>query len=448
MPMAKKSLAGRDTDKNSKLKDDKIRKPKKAKSSTNLASLLSRPKSTKSLRKAAAEEELRLGRDKENRSPPSSSLTDSESTPPIYAQFATQHFAVQPLGGKFLEDEIDLYTPQQYSPGKQRNFYNGPGSQPTLNRRDETKRALSTYLPSNFSIQDISRHVGGSERRSAERQRGGSFDLRPAIDRKATMPETKAELTTSRRGARVMAAVASFGSKAKPVEPAAYPVPDIKDVDAEFEAMLDRRNIPEHQRYKMRSLATSMKIDFVKQDWAEASSAQRDRPSKTSSAENGADAKNESHNPTVQTKRPRSLTFTLSKSSKEYTSSTKKTGPDSVLGLHSRSKSTDSTPTYTRYLTSSSAAAASTLIAKAKGQLPDDFVAYLRRIQKPESVEVGRLHKLRLLLRNETVAWTDGFIELGGMKEIVALLQRTMKVEWRSVFNLFTFHQSGLHYNT
>ena len=58
-------------------------------------------------------------------------------------------------------------------------------------------------------------------------------------------------------------------------------------------------------------------------------------------------------------------------------------------------------------------------------------MAYLRRVTKPEVVEVGKLHKLRLLLRNETVSWTEEFIEFGGMKEIVELLYRIMGVEWR-----------------
>ena len=62
---------------------------------------------------------------------------------------------------------------------------------------------------------------------------------------------------------------------------------------------------------------------------------------------------------------------------------------------------------------------------------------YLRRVRKPEAVEVGRLHKLRLLLRNETVAWTDDFIGQGGLEEIVGLLHRVMEVEWRQVMVLF-----------
>jgi hypothetical protein len=64
---------------------------------------------------------------------------------------------------------------------------------------------------------------------------------------------------------------------------------------------------------------------------------------------------------------------------------------------------------------------------------PADFIHYMREVQKPELVEVGKLHKLRLLLRNETVAWVDSFIADGGMDEVIQLLYRIMKVEWRYV---------------
>lgn len=62
---------------------------------------------------------------------------------------------------------------------------------------------------------------------------------------------------------------------------------------------------------------------------------------------------------------------------------------------------------------------------------PEDFVHYLREVQKPELVEVGKLHKLRILLRNEKVAWVDSFISSGGMDEVVELIYRIIKVEWR-----------------
>jgi hypothetical protein len=55
----------------------------------------------------------------------------------------------------------------------------------------------------------------------------------------------------------------------------------------------------------------------------------------------------------------------------------------------------------------------------------------MRTTKKVQDVEVGRLHKLRQLLRNETVEWVDTFIQEDGMTELAALLHRIMEVEWR-----------------
>ena len=420
-----KSLSRKDTDKPAESREPKEKKPKKTKSSTNLATLLGRPKSSKSLHKDVTDQEAREQKDKENRRPEA-----PVRPPPIYAQFSSEYFTKQPLGGKFLEDEIDLYTPQDYSPGKQRNFYEGPDNQPTLAKRDESvrsQRPKSTYLPSSFSIQDLTRRVsGGSSRHSAEHPRRVSCEKRPSFDRKTTDNSTK-----STRSQRVMQAVSTFGIKPKQPEAATTErVLEDEDVDREFEAMLDRRNIPEHQRGKMRSLAMSMKKDFVKQDWAEIAAAKNGRPG-TNSSDSSADATaGDREIPEVKTRRPRSRTFTLSRASSKEPSSPKKKS-EATVGRHSRTNSSDRTVNGGKSLTSSGAAVAQNLIAKAKGQTPDDFVSYLRKVQRPEAVEVGRLHKLRLLLRNETVSWTTEFIGQGGMEEIVGLLHRIMEVEWR-----------------
>lgn len=429
-----KSLAGRDTEKGTKSKESKSSKPKKTKSSTNLATLLSRPKSSRSLHKEA-EAEARAQKDKENRTPTSSSPAETRRPPPIYAQFSSEHFAKQPLGGKFLEDEIDRYTPENYSPGKQRNFYKGAGHQPTLTKRDEgLERPKMPYLPSSFSVQDITRKVSNGSRKSAELMRRVSGGKRPSFDRKITASSVRSELSDKAapsKGQRVLAAVSAFGGKTQKVEVQSEGGLQDKDVDREFEAMLDRRNIPEHQRGKMRNLAMSMKKDFVRQDWAEIAAAKNGRPG-TNGSDSSADAtKGTQAVPEVKAKRPRSRTFTLSRgSSKEPQSPTKKK-PEGTFGKHSRTKSTETGAGGSKSLAATGVAAAQSIIAKAKGQLPDDFVSYLRKVQKPELVEVGRLHKLRLLLRNETVAWTDEFIGQSGMEEIVGLLHRTMEVEWR-----------------
>jgi hypothetical protein len=438
-----KSLAGKDGEKATKNKESKSSKPKKTKSSTNLASLLSRPKSAKNLRKQAEEEEARSQKNKENHSPREPLSATATQPPPIYAQFSSEYFAKQPLGGKFLEDEIDLYTPPNYSRQTQRDFYQGPGSEPSLTRRDEgAQRPKSTFLPSSFSIQDISRRVSSGSQHSAEAMRRVSGGKRPSLDRTSTDKSAKSgkseksskpEKSGPNRGQRVLAAVSAFGSRA-PNSPdsEADQVLNDKDVDREFEAMLDRRNIPEQQRGKMRSLALSMKKDFVRQDWAEIAAAKNGRP-RTNNSDSSADAIDGAEEvPVVKSKRPRSRTFTLSRgSNKEPPSPTKKNKPEGTLSKHARTKSSESLAGSAKSLTASGASVAQTIIAKAKGQHPDDFVSYLRKFTKPESVEVGRLHKLRLLLRNETVAWTDDFIRQGGMTEIVGLLHRTMEVEWR-----------------
>ena len=60
--------------------------------------------------------------------------------------------------------------------------------------------------------------------------------------------------------------VAAVAAAVKPLE---------RDVDAEFEAMLDRRNIPINNRANMRKLDTHLKIELCKQDLEEIAAADR-----------------------------------------------------------------------------------------------------------------------------------------------------------------------------
>lgn len=208
---------------------------------------------------------------------------------------------------------------------------------------------------------------------------------------------------------------------------------DPKDINTHLEAMLDRRNIPENQRFKMRNLSDTIKMEFIRQDWAEmalkAEQNGNDRPSieAGSSAVTASSDSDENH-----AKRSRGRNFTLGRAKKESKSPTKKSRGEGTLGRHFRTKSTESVvgdrPTSVVSSTSNG------ILSKMKlGQGPGDFVSYLRKNRKPEVVEVGKLHKLRLLLRNETVAWAEDFIRQGGMEEIVGLLYRILEVEWRYV---------------
>lgn len=120
--------------------------------------------------------------------------------------------------------------------------------------------------------------------------------------------------------------------------------------------------------------------------------------------------------------RPRSWNFTLSKGD---TSPVKKQKGDGTLG-HSRGRSVE----IPRGAIQNTGPLSPALQPDVSAD-PDDFVHYLREVQKPELVEVGKLHKLRILLRNEKVAWVDSFISIGGMDEVIGLIYRIIKVEWR-----------------
>ena len=205
----------------------------------------------------------------------------------------------------------------------------------------------------------------------------------------------------------------------------------------------------------MRSLDTNIKADFIKQDRHGSGSSteglatqatchkipsrpgtgQRSKTDDCSANSQDSSVTAEASNGTKKS-RPRSLTFTLSKGD---SSPTKKQKSDRTTS-HGRGKSVDlgtsssSSSSSSKSLTSAGAAQALAFIKQTpKPAIPEDFIAYLRKVQRPESVEVGKLHKLRQLLRNETVSWVDSFITQGGMSEIVGLLHRIIRVEWRCV---------------
>ncbi|KFY17285.1 hypothetical protein V492_00774 [Pseudogymnoascus sp. VKM F-4246] len=428
-----KSLSSKDTE--NKHKEEKERKPKKSKSSTNLAALLTRPRSSKSRQKLAADAGFMSIKDKENQPPNNSRPPESPTRPPIYTQFSSQHFAVQPFGGRFLEDDTNIPTGNERYSDDHHAFFAEEGLPPTLGERDGS-RPNSMSIPASYIVQDISRPASKAGPASFEGTRAAESPTEQFYQKQAAAPIPKSEQKPPPKQ----------DLKAAQKEDNHQPKTslDMRDVDAEFEAMLDRRNIPENQRYKMRSLANTMKIDFIRQDWAETAASQKEPPTTAGSMDSATSGTHTVESSPQKTKRPRSRTFTgftLSKSSKK-SGSASETKPETA-SRHTRTKSSDSTNDKGKSL-SATVSAASTFIAKAKGHSAADFVAYLRKVQKPESVEVGKLHKLRLLLRNETVAWTDEFITLGGMTEIIALLHRIMAVEWREEHEDALLHESLL----
>ncbi|KAJ9631102.1 hypothetical protein H2203_001633 [Taxawa tesnikishii (nom. ined.)] len=380
--------------------------------------------------------------DKENMAPSSPAKVPLET--PIWAQYAMEKAAVEEPSKRLsvisiqgrsrtLEEEIALYTPENYSPSKQRNFQ---GYQPTLSRPTSSAR------PKSF-IDVLGRKLSGERSRptsrgsdelklekrdskeGCRRSSGGgqSAENRGMFGRKVSsssteQPPPKPDLRVTKRGNRVMAAVAAINTKVNgPTMLTAESQLDPKEVDAAFEAVLEARNVPENMRQKMRTLTLRVKADFIKQDkgsqatpipankrdskcsnWSHSS----EENSVPQSSQNGSAAKVDENAKEDKPARPRSKTFSSSKTftfSKGDKSGKGESSPKkqkvSIHGIPKRQRAQLIQPQGT------------------KSGIPDDFVNYLRAVPDPTKVEVGRLHKLRLLLRNETVAWVDSFISLG-----------------------------------
>ncbi|KAF6830739.1 GTPase binding protein rid1 [Colletotrichum plurivorum] len=452
-----------------KSRDASPEKPKKTKSATNLAGFLSRPRSTLSLHKTSSKERddeaaRRMAKDKENRTPPSSTSSADMSqshagaaaggpAPPIYAQFCSQDLGSAGLRGK-----------KSFDGGSGR--YGGSeasSSDATAAKKQRPKSYHpSTAISKHESTQDLrGRPYGGSN--------GSGGPREPSASERITSKAQRPKLFTafSAYGSSSKSSTPTTATKAKTPTESSFPAErtiDPKEIDKHLEAMLDRRNIPENQRYKMRNLADTIKMEFIRQDWAEmAAKEQANEPTSATGAGGGGSSdrdessNNNNNNNNQQSKRSRGRSFTLSRKKDQSSNSpTKKSkGGDagsngatgssgSSIGRHFRSKSTDSTVSESRP-SSAGSTASNGILSKIKfGQGPGDYVSYLRKVRKPELVEVGKLHKLRLLLRNETVSWTEDFIRQGGMEEIVGLLNRIIAVEWREEHEDALLHENLL----
>ena len=208
----------------------------------------------------------------------------------------------------------------------------------------------------------------------------------------------------------------------------------------------------------MRSLDTNIKADFISKDKTGPGSAssteglamqsRRPIPGKRSKTDDGVCDDN-ANGPdsccsadATRKSRPRSRTFTFNKGEG---SPTKKQKSDRSVSRH-RAKSG-------QLQASESAKSSSSTEASRKGSFglfgkanvfvtPADCIAYLRKVQQPQELEVGRIQKLKQLLRNETVEWVNTFIKDGGMMETVGLLYRIIAVEWREEHEDTLLHET------
>ncbi|KAL9100205.1 MAG: hypothetical protein Q9163_004388 [Psora crenata] len=447
-------------------------KIKKSKSSTSVSTIFSRPGSSKGKRRDQVDEQ----KDKENHTPPE---------PPIWAQFATrrEHSEISsttkvPLNDRQdLTDHMALHTPpQHYSPTKQRNF--PENQQPTFSERSRMQprpksECLSATTQASFPEPIFGlrrpRHVKEEAERDLTSSRktlmnNENTSRKPYAGEKPSEGGTPA-LTVGKPGSRVMAAVAAFNGKTKelPKEPTkelATSKLDPQAIEREFESLLEARNVPQNTRDKMRSLDTNIKADFIKQDktgsgsgsavGAEGDVTQVSRPGtgKRSKTDNGMppvvdrqlDSSHSSEAP--KKSRPRSRTFTFSKGEG---SPTKKQRSDRSESHHSSKSSEIISSDSSKSLASLHAMGkcSASLFGKANVfTTPEDCIAYLRKFQQPQEVEVGKVHKLWQLLRNETVEWVNSFIMDGGMTEVVSLLYRIIGVEWREEHEDSLLHET------
>jgi hypothetical protein len=67
-------------------------------------------------------------------------------------------------------------------------------------------------------------------------------------------------------------------------------------------------------------------------------------------------------------------------------------------------------------------------------ETPEVFVQWLKSYKSTDiNMDVGRVKKLRMLLRNEVTTWVADFLDAGGYVRILERIQDLLDVEWRWV---------------
>lgn len=248
-------------------------KPKKSKSSTNLAAMFGKGRSKEGKQSPTKQSPTKQSptkqpSDKENTTPPSSASAAEPPRAPIWAEFSSTPLqevtttSRVPLNDqrRSIEEEIALYTPQNYSPTKQRNFfdYGQPSLQqhPTAKERPKSmvvpKSTSTTSILDTFSRKKSNERVPlsdtkGNEGRTKENVSSRNAPSRPPMGRASTDTSRKDDASRSnsqpavaaKKPNRVMAAVAAFNGRSRQMEAPTSPTKlDPKVVDTEFEEVL------------------------------------------------------------------------------------------------------------------------------------------------------------------------------------------------------------------
>lgn len=196
-------------------------KPKKTKSSTNLAATFLRSRSSKAIDTSIPP------KDKENTTPPSSAGGDGRT--PIWAEYSSQNYQEKsktttvPLNDRDdVSSRKDHHAPLDRSPAKQRILE----ERPTLQKRYQSdQRPRSTPA---WGLDDVSGAGPGNRPLSA----GRTLEQKSHVSQKPSMAPTSSEAS---KATRVKAAVAELNNRA---QEAAVDGLDPKGIEAAFEAVL------------------------------------------------------------------------------------------------------------------------------------------------------------------------------------------------------------------
>lgn len=445
---------------------------KSVKSASNLSGLLKR-KSKKDLKEESITQE--------NQSHTKTSPT--ERATPIWAQFATQPLettegtVLYPQSKtRTMEEEISLYTPKDYSeyrPAEQRNFYGySPATPSSLDYKPpqrpflEHKSSRSSIFTENIDddVKDEIKSPQNKEQTASRPSSSYTPEVRPPLSTRAS--ESSQADNKAKRGSRVLEAIQGFNMKSRkdtrsvPETPTAATQLSPQELDSAFEKVLDSLNIPHNMRDNMRSLKPDVKAGLMKGERVGSGSSTASGPgSEGSGVRSSARSSNRKENERPRSEgedskdgkrsrsrsRPRSRILTLTKRDEDTPSKQDRPGSSSRSRSKSRNKSADlanSRPTSSRAMASTVSLASLNPVDSAA--TPGDFIHYLREVQKPELVDVSKLHKLRILLRNESISWTDHFVSKGGMDELLQLYYRIAKIEWREEHEDNLLHETLL----
>ena len=215
-------------------------------------------------------------------------------------------------------------------------------------------------------------------------------------------------------------------------------------------------------RGKLRKLDPKVKADFIKQDKEEAAASnkrdtKREEILKTVPQSGRRSASPEKRRPlsvflkgstnelaeesprkkSIETPRPKSRGFhILNKESstaslKNLVSAAKKGSKDEKRPTSSHSnKGLKINTNVSSFASSQTVQSPASATGEVTGKHPNEFINYLKSVNA-QTAELGWLHKLRVILRNERLAWVEAFVEAGGFGELEKLLYSLLDIEWR-----------------